>query len=624
MRQADVHRRLPGGHRHPALHPPPAGARPRRRAGGDQRSQPVPFDLRARLPAGDRSARASASRQEDGVGGDRAAGALRRRPRPAGKGGTAAASKPSSAGSPSSAPARPASPPPPTWCATAPTSPSTRRCTCVGGVLRYGIPSFRLPRDIIDREVQQPEGHRASSSRPTRSSARPSPSPSCMGEMGFDAVFVGAGAGAPSFLGIPGEFAGQVYSANEFLTRVNLMGGDQFPYLDTPIGLGKQRGRHRRRQHRDGLPARGEAARRADRALRLPPLRGRGAGPHRGAAARQGGRHRVLLPARARSRSWTDDDGDVRGMKVQKMKLGEPDEKGRRKPLPTGEFVELECDTVIYALGTNANPIVTQVHAGARRSTSGATSSPTSATQATNLPGVFAGGDIVTGGATVILAMGAGRRAARAIGAYLQAARASGRSPPRMPTPSCRRRLDGADAGLRRSSEVAAWTSIRSQPCLPEVPPPIEGDEPYVCCAGAELQWRCSDCGKVSEGFAFPYGMCPHLRRQARVLDTRRDRGRRARSTPSARRSRSSSAAGPSTRAPRDQARSRCCGTCSAGSPRWRTSTWRRCRGATTPSAGRVRGVPGRSRGDLRRHRTQARGSGEPVPHRHRASRSAR
>jgi NADPH-dependent glutamate synthase beta subunit-like oxidoreductase len=115
----------------------------------------------------------------------------------------------------------------------------------------------------------------------------------------------------------------------------------------------------------------------------------------------------------------TDDEGNVRGMKVQKMMLGEPDEKGRRKPIPLDEFVELSCDTAIYALGTKANPIVTQSTQGLGLNKWGyIVADP--ATQATTLPGVFAGGDIVTGAATVILAMGAGRRAARSIGAYLQ------------------------------------------------------------------------------------------------------------------------------------------------------------------------------------------------------------
>jgi len=113
-----------------------------------------------------------------------------------------------------------------------------------------------------------------------------------------------------------------------------------------------------------------------------------------------------------------DADGNVRGMKVQKMVLGEPDEKGRRKPMPLDEFVELECDTVIYALGTNANPIITKSTPGLQLNKWGYIVAD-DYTQATSVPGVFAGGDIVTGGATVILAMGAGRRAARAIGAYL-------------------------------------------------------------------------------------------------------------------------------------------------------------------------------------------------------------
>jgi len=116
----------------------------------------------------------------------------------------------------------------------------------------------------------------------------------------------------------------------------------------------------------------------------------------------------------------TSEDGNVRGMKVQKMVLGEPDEKGRRQPIPQDEFLDLECDTVIYALGTKANPIVTKSTPGLQLNKWGYIVAD-AATQATSVPGVFAGGDIVTGAATVILAMGAGRRAARAIGAYLAA-----------------------------------------------------------------------------------------------------------------------------------------------------------------------------------------------------------
>jgi NADPH-dependent glutamate synthase beta subunit-like oxidoreductase len=115
-----------------------------------------------------------------------------------------------------------------------------------------------------------------------------------------------------------------------------------------------------------------------------------------------------------------DVKGDVRGMRAQRMALGEPDERGRRKPLPLEEYVELECDTVIYALGTKPNPIIGQATPGLERNRWGNICADEH-TQCTNLPGVYAGGDIVTGGATVILAMGAGRRAAKAIGAWLQA-----------------------------------------------------------------------------------------------------------------------------------------------------------------------------------------------------------
>ena len=231
-------------------------------------------------------------------------------------------------------------------------------------------------------------------------------------------MFVGAGAGAPSFLGIPGEFAGQVYSANEFLTRINLMGGDKFPYLDTPITLGNSvvvigAGNTAmdclRVAKRLGVPTVRCVYRRteAEAPARIEELR----------HAKEEGIEFLFLHAPVEIR--TDADGNVSGMKVQKMVMGEPDEKGRRKPVPLDEFVELDCDTVIYALGTNANPIIGQSAKDLALNKWGNIVAD-DATQATNLPGVFAGGDIVSGGATVILAMGAGRRAAKAIGAYLQ------------------------------------------------------------------------------------------------------------------------------------------------------------------------------------------------------------
>ncbi len=292
----------------------------------------------------------------------------------------------------------------------------------VGGVLQYGIPAFRLPREIISREVDtlKSMGVKFETNKvigKTFSVLQ------LTGEKGFDAVFVGVGAGAPAFLGIPGEFAGQVYSANEFLTRVNLMGGDKFPYLDTPVTLGKSvvvigAGNTAmdclRVAKRLGIPTVRCVYRRseAEAPARIEELR----------HAKEEGIEFFFLHGPVEIH--TSEDGNVCGMKVEKMELGEPDEKGRRKPMPTGETLDLECDTVIYALGTKANPIVTKSTPGLQLNKWGYIVAD-AATQATSVPGVFAGGDIVTGAATVILAMGAGRRAARAIGAYLAGGKAN-------------------------------------------------------------------------------------------------------------------------------------------------------------------------------------------------------
>ncbi len=377
----------------------------------------------------------------------------------------------------------------------------------VGGVLQYGIPAFRLPRDIISREVQQLRdmGVKIETNKVI---GKTFTVPQLLSEKGFDAVFLGVGAGAPAFLGIPGENAGQVYSANEFLTRVNLMGGDKFPYLDTPIALGKSvvvigAGNTAmdclRVAKRLGAPTVKCVYRRseAEAPARIEEIR----------HAKEEGIEFFFLHGPVAI--LTDADGNVTGMKVEKMVLGEPDEKGRRKPNPTGEVFEIACETVISALGTKANPIITQSTPGLELNKWGniaADDGKLESTQATSLPGVFAGGDIVTGGATVILAMGAGRRAARSIATYL----ASGKRWP------------------LTKEDVAAFTPPTplqpGQPAGASVPPgametlahacpkchrPIEGDEEYICCATAKLEWRCDKCAKVSEGFAFPYGLCP-------------------------------------------------------------------------------------------------------------------
>ncbi len=377
----------------------------------------------------------------------------------------------------------------------------------VGGVLRYGIPAFRLPRDIIEREVKR-LGDMGVRFETNRVIGKTFTIPQLLSDKGFDAVFVGVGAGAPAFLGIPGEFAGQVYSANEFLTRVNLMGGDQFPFLDTPISLGKSvvvigAGNTAmdclRVAKRLGAPSVRCVYRRseAEAPARVEELR----------HAKEEGIEFFFLHSPVEI--FTDAEGNVRGMRVEEMQLGDPDEKGRRKPVPTGRTRDLECDTVIYALGTKANPIVTRSTPGLELNKWGniaADDGKEGSTQATNLPGVFAGGDIVTGGATVILAMGAGRRAARAIGAYLQ----GGKKWP--VTTEDVARFQPPQAEAAPSPGHAGATAVGPQAAgktCPRCHRPVEDGEDYLCCGGQELRWRCQACGKVSEGFAFPYGMCP-------------------------------------------------------------------------------------------------------------------
>ena len=297
----------------------------------------------------------------------------------------------------------------------------------VGGVLRYGIPSFRLPRDIIDREVNRlrDAGVRFETNKVI---GKTFTIEQLTSSMGYDAVFVAAGAGAPMFLGLAGESAGQVFSANEFLTRVNLMGGDRFPYHGTPIGMGKRvvvigAGN-------TAMDCLRTARRLGADEVRCIYRRSEAEAPARVEELRHAKEEGVVFSfLHAPVEILLNEDGDVRGLKAQRMMLGEPDARGRRSPVPLDEFVEFECDTVIYALGTKANPIVGRATKGLALDKRGYIVAD-DATQATNLRGVFAGGDIVTGGATVILAMAAGRRAARAIGDWLQSGHADWPPPP--------------------------------------------------------------------------------------------------------------------------------------------------------------------------------------------------
>ncbi len=284
-----------------------------------------------------------------------------------------------------------------------------------GGVLRYGIPDFRLPNEVIDAEIEK-LARLGIKFRCNTLVGRLFTIEQMIGEMGFDAVFIGVGAGYPSFMGIPGESLNGVLSANELLTRCNLMRAREFPDYDTPIDLGR----------RVAVIGAGNTAMDAMRvSLRLGSekvycvYRRTGAeAPARAEEIHHAGEEGVEFHWLTSPVEILDDGSKrVRGMRCQKMALGEPDASGRRRPVPVpGSEFEFECDVVVYAIGTNANPILGQTSKLAldKRGYIAADDS-----LATSIDGVFAGGDIVTGAATVIEAMGAGRKAARSMKAYL-------------------------------------------------------------------------------------------------------------------------------------------------------------------------------------------------------------
>ena len=353
----------------------------------------------------------------------------------------------------------------------------------VGGVLRYGIPSFRLPRESIEREVRVLEqlGVRFEVNKVVGKTFTVE---QLLGEMGYSAVFVATGAGYPVFLGIPGEGAGQVLSANEFLTRVNLMGGDRFPYRDTPIDLGESvvvigAGN-------TAMDCLRVAKRLGAQQVHCVYRRTEAEAPARVEELRHAREEGVAFHfLRAPTEIVLDADDNVRALRCQQMALGEPDASGRRKPVPVeGEIAEYPATTVIYALGTRANPIVPRSTSDLKLNKWGYIEADP-LTQATSIEGVFAGGDIVTGGATVILALGAGRRAARHVSRYL----ASRVWPP-----------TAADSG---EDDFPAGEGK-----CPRCHGPVDPGEPYVCCAGAAIRWQCLSCHKIHEGFAFPFGRC--------------------------------------------------------------------------------------------------------------------
>jgi glutamate synthase (NADPH) small chain len=284
-----------------------------------------------------------------------------------------------------------------------------------GGVLTYGIPEFRLPKAIVQAEIFMVTEMGVEIVTDAVIGATYTLD-ELMTEEGYDAVFIGSGAGLPVFLGVPGENLNGVYSANEFLTRVNLMGADEFPKSDTPVARGRK----------VAVIGGGNVAMDSARtALRLGAeevflvyRRTEDEMPARREEVHHASEEGVKFKMLCSPSEVVGREGFVTGLVATRMELGEPDESGRRAPVCVmdSEF-EIECDIVIVAVGTRANPLLAQAAPDLERSSRGYVL--TDDEGATNLPGVFAGGDIVTGAATVILAMGAGKKSARAMDRWL-------------------------------------------------------------------------------------------------------------------------------------------------------------------------------------------------------------
>ncbi|MEJ2728039.1 MAG: NADPH-dependent glutamate synthase [Deltaproteobacteria bacterium] len=285
-----------------------------------------------------------------------------------------------------------------------------------GGVLVYGIPEFRLPKEIVAQEVNFLErlGVKVECNQVVGRTITIDE----LFEEGYDAIFIGVGAGLPVLLDIPGKNLIGIYSANEYLTRSNLMKAYRFPEYDTPIIKGKNvvtlgAGNVAMDSARTALRLGAENSRIVYRRSRTE-VPARAAEVHH---AEQEGVEFFFLAAP--TKFLGDDKGRVVGMECLKMELGEPDASGRRRPVPIeGSEFGLECDLVIVAVGTGANPILTQSTEGLNLNKWGYIEVDPK-TGKTTKKGVWAGGDIVTGSATVILAMGAGRTASDSMHDYL-------------------------------------------------------------------------------------------------------------------------------------------------------------------------------------------------------------
>jgi glutamate synthase (NADPH) small chain len=289
----------------------------------------------------------------------------------------------------------------------------------IGGVLVYGIPEFRLPKQIIREQVDYMRAMGVEFETDVVV-GRTITIDELFQEEGYDAVFIGTGAGAPQFMGIPGEHLNGVYSANEFLTRINLMHAYEFPRYDEPIVDFRGKDVAVIGGGNTALDAIRSALRLGARKAYVIYRRSQAEMPARKEEvkhAREEGIDFQMLTAPVEFLS--DGEGWLRAARCVRMELGEPDSSGRRRPvsIADSEF-DLPLSVAVMAIGTSANPIIQGTTPGLNTNLRGYIEADAT-TQKTSRRGVFAGGDIVTGSATVILAMGAGRRAAKAIHEYL-------------------------------------------------------------------------------------------------------------------------------------------------------------------------------------------------------------
>ena len=275
----------------------------------------------------------------------------------------------------------------------------------IGGVLKYGIPEFRLPNRIVEAEIDNLR--KMGVHFQTDVIIGKTISIAELKAKGFQGIFVGSGAGLPNFMDIPGENALNIMSSNEYLTRVNLMDAAN-PHTDTPINLGKK-----------VLVVGGgntamdscRTAKRLGADVTLVYRRSETEMPARIEEVKHAKEEGIQFLTLHNPKEYlTDDNGAVKAAILDVMQLGEPDQSGRRRPETTGQTITIVCDQVIVAVGVSPNPLVPQSIEGlalGRKNTIAVNEQMQS-----NLPEIYAGGDIVRGGATVILAMGDGRRAA--------------------------------------------------------------------------------------------------------------------------------------------------------------------------------------------------------------------